>query len=403
MPSKAKTDRFNKLISKYLKGKATPEEATFMEKYYKYFEHNSDLTNSLSQNEIDEVKQRMLEKLKEEMSRLSDKPATPVRNKWIIRMMAAAAVSLLIIGGTIYLQTQQEKHQATQRNIAATIQHDVAPGGNKAMITLEDGSRIFLDSLANGTISEQGSMQVIKLSNGEIVYRKKDNNSSEIFINTMTTPRGGQYQLTLADGTKVWMNAESSISYPTAFVETERKVKITGEVYFEVAPLSLKKGQGKVPFIVQVNSPSGDNNMEIQVLGTHFNVNTYADNGAVTTTLLEGLIRIKNNKEEQILKPGQQAEASNTIRVKNNVDTDLVMSWKSGYFSFNNTGLQTVMKQLSRWYDVDVTYKGGIPDMKFWGGISMSSNLSEVLKVLEESKVNFRIENKTIIVFPKPK
>lgn len=403
MPSKAKTNRFNTLIGKYLRGKATPEEAAFVEKYYRYFERNSDLTNSFSRNETDEVQQRMLEKLKEEMSRLNDKPATPFRKKWITGMMAAAAVSLLIISGTLYLQSKREKPEATEKSVAATVQHDVAPGGKRAMITLEDGSQIFLDSSANGTISQQGNMEVVKLSNGEIVYRKRDNNSSKIFINTMTTPRGGQYQLTLSDGTKVWMNAESSISYPTAFIETERKVKITGEVYFEVAPLYPKSGQGKVPFIVQVNSPSGDNDMEIQVLGTHFNINSYADNGAITTTLLEGSIRIKNNKEEQILKPGQQAEAGNAIKVKNNVDTELVMAWKNGYFSFSNTGLQSVMKQLARWYDVDVTYEGGIPDMKFWGGISMGSNLSEVLKVLEESKINFKIENKTIIVYPKPK
>lgn len=398
MLSKAQINRLNKLVNKYLRGEATSEEAAFVEKYYQYFDHSADLTDSLSENDIDDLQHKILEKIKEEMSGDKDKPSS-TRNKWMGRLMAAAAVAIIVLGGTIFFQAAWKTSKVEEkRTVLTPVQNDVAPGGNRAMITLEDGSRIFLDSSNNGTISQQGNIQVVKLSDGEVLYKKLNNKSSSVSINTMSTPRGGQYQLTLADGTKVWMNAESSITYPTAFTQNERKVAITGEVYFEVAPMFHKSGHSKVPFIVKVNSTTGAGDMEIQVLGTHFNVNTYADNGSTTTTLLEGSVLIKNNMEEQILKPGQQAAVQHTIKVNDNVDTEMVMAWKNGFFSFSNTSLEMVMKQLTRWYDVDVLYEDKKPDMKFWGSISMNSNLSQVLKILEESKVNFRIENKTIIV-----
>jgi ferric-dicitrate binding protein FerR (iron transport regulator) len=187
------------------------------------------------------------------------------------------------------------------------------------------------------------------------------------------------------------MNSESSITYPTVFTGKERSVKITGEVYFEVAKNEQQ------PFRVII-----DDETEIKVLGTHFNVNTYADNGSINTTLLEGTVSISNNHKEQILKPGQQAEIkNNTIHLKSNVDTAQVMAWKNGYFSFNSTDLEMVMKLLTRWYDIDVVYEDHMPQMKFWGGISMNSTLSQVLQVLEESKIRFRIEDKRIVVLNK--
>ncbi|MEO6188801.1 MAG: FecR domain-containing protein [Ginsengibacter sp.] len=390
MPSKSITSRFNKQIEKYLSGKATPEEEAFIEKYYQYFEHNEDTSHSLSEDEIDLIKHRMLEKLRGNNDKPGTAPVIAIQNKNNFRWVAAA-ISFLIFSTSIFFLLNRKKSSSTVNSIVnVSVNQDVVPGGNRAMITLEDGSQIILDSTANGTISQQGNTKVIKLSNGEIVYKQKDNNRSKVFINTMTTPRGGQYQLTLADGTKVWMNAASSISYPTAFIDSERKVKITGEVYFEVAK------NDKQPFHVIIN-----NQAEVRVLGTHFNVSAYADDGSAIITLMEGSVRIKNNKEEQMLKPGQQAEINNSIKVKNNADIDLVMAWKNGYFSFSNTDLPMVMKQLARWYDVDVVYEGMKPDMKFWGGISMNSNLSQVLKILEESKVNFRIESKKIIVLSK--
>ncbi|MEO6135503.1 MAG: FecR domain-containing protein [Ginsengibacter sp.] len=391
MPSQSITSRFNQLIDKYLTGEATPEEAAFIKKYYQYFEENPDTTLSLSDEEIDLIAYRMLEKLRMNMDRPKAIPVIPIQNKRNFRWVAAAILFVILSTGTFFL-LNGKKPLSAETNIAnISVKHDVAPGGKKAMITLGDGSQIELDSSQNGTISQQGNMKVIKLSNGEIVYKPKGGNAnSEVLINKLTTPIGGQYQLTLADGTKVWMNSASSISYPTAFIGSERQVKITGEVYFEVAK------NAKQPFRVIINDHT-----EISVLGTHFNVNAYDDKGAAMVTLLEGSVQVKNNNEVQMLKPGQQAETNEAIKVINNVNIDLIMAWKNGYFSFDNTRLQMVMNQLTRWYDVDVVYEDNVPDMKFWGSINMNSTLSQVLKILEESGVYFKIENKKIIVLSK--
>ena len=391
MPSKSITNRFNKLIDKYLSGNATPEEENFIEKYYDYFEYDANTTHSLSEDENDLIKRRMLKNLRKNMENPGQAPVIPLQNKMNFRWVAAAVV-FVIFSSTIFFLLNGKKSSSTEENIVnIPVKQDVAPGGKRAMITLGDGSQIILDSSENGTISQQGNTRVIKLSNGEIVYKSKhDNNSSEVLINTLTTPIGGQYQLTLADGTKVWMNSASSISYPTAFVGSERKVKITGEIYFEVAK------NVKQPFHVVINDHTN-----ISVLGTHFNINAYADRGVTMVTLLEGSVSIKNNNENQMLRPGQQAETSDVIKIVNDVDLDLVMAWKNGYFSFDNTRLQMVMKQLTRWYDVEVIYEGKVPDMKFWGSINMNSTLSQVLKILEESGVYCKIENKKIIVLSK--
>lgn len=388
MPLNESLDHFNSLLKKYLNNTASSEEAAFVEKYYQYFEHNNDLIDSLPENEVRQIQSRLFEKIKNELSQESTKNIFS-KNSW--KGWAIAASVLLIAGSIIFFQVNRKRETiATNENKNLAASKEIPPGSNKAIITLNDGSKVLLDDSNTGLIAKQGNTQVIKLPTGEVVYKNKELNK-KTFINTMTTPRGGRYQLMLSDGTKVWMNSESSITYPTAFREAERRVKITGEVYFEVAK------NEKQPFFVSLN-----NGTEIRVLGTHFNVNTYLDNGAISTTLLEGSVLVTNKNELQILKPGQQAQVKNSaISVKSNIDTSLVMAWKNGYFSFNNTELEMVMKQLARWYDVNVIYEGKAPLMKFWGGISMNSSLSQVLKVLEESKINFRVENKNIIVLTK--
>lgn len=375
---------FNRLLSKYLDNKATPEEITFIEKYYQHFEDNAELTDALPEGETDQIQSRILDNLKKEMFRSSKKTAF-IRFRWITR---AAAIFIFLVSGIIYFQVNNNQEQpASAVKSKQPAPHDILPGTHKAIITLGDGSTVLLDDSATGIIAKQGNTQVVKRSSGEIVY-KSSKNSDKPYINTMTTPRGGRYQLTLSDGTKVWMNSASSITYPASFTEPERRVKITGEVYFEVSK------KDKQPFHVVINDET-----EILVLGTHFNVNTYADNEAIAATLLEGSVRIIKGSEAQILKPGQQAELkNNTISIRSGVDTNQVMAWKNGYFSFNNTGLEIIMKQLARWYDVNIIYNGKTPQMKFWGGIRMNSTLSQVLQILEESRVKFRVEDKNIIV-----
>ncbi|HEY9259959.1 FecR family protein, partial [Chitinophaga sp.] len=206
--------------------------------------------------------------------------------------------------------------------------------------------------------------------------------------------RSKQYQLVLADGSSVWLNAASSVRFPAAFSGNVRRVEITGEAYFEVAPL-LRNGK-KVPFIVSTHG------MEVQVLGTHFNVNAYPDERTIKTTLLEGSVIVTKGKTKQLLKPGEQArlDPGNNLVLYKDVDTDREIAWKNGYFSFDQADLSSVMRQISRWYDVDIVYAGQVPDRHFGGEISRTSRVSEVLKILEESKVHFKIEEKRIIVLP---
>ena len=251
--------------------------------------------------------------------------------------------------------------------------------------------------------------------NGELVYDGKKNPGNDLQYNTLTTPRGKQFQLVLADGTKVWLNAMSSIRYPAFFSKTERKVEISGEVYFEVAHLTQKvnKSEKKVPFIVQVNTLAGDGG-EIEVLGTHFNINAYNDETAVKTTLIEGRVKVKKGKEEAVLQPGYQSQVVNgdPIKVTKDVNVDAEIAWKKGFFTFDRAGVKTVMNQIARWYDIDVEYEDGkIPNELFGGDIQRNARLSSVLKVLEKSGVKFRWKvgsllywsnnNKYILVNPK--
>ncbi|MCC7524132.1 MAG: FecR family protein [Chitinophagaceae bacterium] len=388
MPSDKQINYFNTLLAKYLDHKASPEEIDFIEKYYHYFDRNKNLTDDFTDAEMKETELRMLNNLKTGISG-ANKKVHPLYSSWW--KWAAASVAVVLAGGIIFSQLNRQPGKVISEVKAGSSEsHDIAPGTNKAMITLEDGSSVFIDDSTTGIIAKQGNTEVFRLSSGEVVY-KNSNNEAKVHINTMTTPRGGRYQLTLSDGTKFWMNSESSITYPTVFIGKDRSVKITGEVYFEVAKNEQQ------PFRVII-----DDETEIKVLGTHFNVNTYADNGSINTTLLEGTVSISNNHKEQILKPGQQAEIrNNTIHLQSNVDTAQVIAWKNGYFSFNSTDLEMVMKLLTRWYDIDVVYEDNIPQMKFWGGISMNSTLSQVLQVLEESKIRFRIEDKKIVVLNK--
>lgn len=308
---------------------------------------------------------------------------------------AAAAIFILMLGaGSYFLFFKNNKHEITGANTQEVrLKNDLLPGTNGAILTLANGKKIVLDSAGNGTLAVQGKTKVIN-KDGQIVYDDENRATNALLYNTMTTPKGRQYQLVLVDGSKVWLNAASSIHYPAAFSGKERKVEITGEAYFEVAHNAEK------PFKVIVNG------MEVQVLGTHFNINSYDDEATIQTTLLEGSVKITRNNNIRMLTHGQQAQINNSpsgdegIRVVKDVDLDVVMAWKNGYFSFEHTDLASVMRQIARWYDVDIMYEGKIPDRRFGGEISRNTNASQVLKILEESKVYFRIEGKKIIVEP---
>lgn len=317
---------------------------------------------------------------------------------------AAVAAGLFLVSATGYflLPKKNTGHLTHVTNTPHSVP-DILPGKKKAVLTLADGSCIILDSAHNGAIARQGNSSVIKFNDGSVAYRPVENLSAgKVIFNTLTTPRGGQYQLVLPDGSKVWLNAASSIRYPTAFTDNERKVAITGEVYFEVVPLRLRSGQ-KMPFKVE----KGD--MIVEVLGTHFNINAYEDEEAIKTTLLEGKVKVVNresipqggsNEKSVVLKPGEQTSLSPTSQLSHPipVQTDAVMAWKNGLFQFHNAGLPAVLRQISRWYDVDLRYEGEIPAREFEGKIQRNLTLLQVLKILEKNQVHLSLAGRTIII-----
>ncbi|HRE52993.1 MAG TPA: DUF4974 domain-containing protein [Flavitalea sp.] len=318
-------------------------------------------------------------------------------------IVAAIIIALIGAGGYRLLFNGNNQEEKIAQQPALQQGNDLAPGSNGAILTLADGRQVILDSAGNGTLALQGKTKVTR-QDGQIIYDTENNAQQQVLFNAMSTPRGRQYQLVLSDGTKVWLNASSSIRYPAAFTDTERKVEITGEAYFEVSQLVDKEKGRKIPFIVKIVSGEGRERGEVQVLGTHFNVNSYEDETIVKTTLLEGSVKIMKDNRSRILLPGQQAQFDNRvsedIQVAGNVDLEAVMAWKNGYFSFVNTDLAAIFRQISRWYDVDVEYRGKIPDRRFGGEVSRNTNVSEVLKILEKSKVYCTVEGRKIIVMP---
>src|SRR6185312_9956911 len=305
---------------------------------------------------------------------------------------AAAAILLLFAsGGYLFLNHENSKTQVASIHNNVPV-NDAAPGGNKAILTLANGSKIVLNNVKNGALTQQGNTKVVKLDDGKLAYQS-DETTAPIAVeyNTVSTPRGGQYQLTLADGSKVWLNAESAITFPTAFTGNERKVTIKGEAYFEVAHDASK------PFQVTVNG------MQVAVLGTHFNINAYDDEGNTKTTLLEGSVKVSKGNLHRIIVPGEQAVINNLsdiINVNNDANLDAVIAWKNGKFYFDHSNIRTVMNQISRWYNVDIEYSGNVSKI-FGGTISRNVSASNVFRILEATGgVHFKIEGKKVIVEP---
>ncbi|MFT4155092.1 FecR family protein [Parafilimonas sp.] len=309
------------------------------------------------------------------------------RNRLWWRISAAAAILLFSVSGYFMLHKQQQSQLAIQNKPIGNI----SPGGNRAILTLGSGKQVVLTDAANGAIAQQGNVAVNKTADGQLVYndsKNARNSTAEQVTNTVTTPRGGQWFIILSDGTKVWLNAASSIHYPVAFTGNQRKVVITGEAYFEVVHNAAK------PFRVEVG------NILVEDIGTAFNINAYTDEPAIKTTLVNGSAKISGNNEARVLTAGQQAIASaDAIQVKK-VNTENVIGWKNGQILFENEDLGTIMRQASRWYDVNVTYQRTIPNRVFVGGIPRKSTLAEFLKILEYENVHCTFNGNTIIVKP---
>ncbi|HEX3934680.1 MAG TPA: FecR domain-containing protein [Puia sp.] len=309
----------------------------------------------------------------------------PFRRKWwSYAGAAAAAVLVFFVAGHLLLTPPKKQLPIAEQ----PVKKDIPAGRQGAILTLSNGRQIVLDSAANGVLTRDAGVQVIRRG-GELSY---GGNADEVLYNKVVTPRGRKWQLTLSDGTKVWLNAASSVRYPLSFVGRERLVEVSGETYFEVAPDKNR------PFRINIAGKG-----KIEVLGTHLNVNAYDDEDAIRTTLLEGSIKVIRGGSSSLLSPGQQAVLFNgkeDIKVINDANIDEVMAWRKGRFIFSDMDLKTIMRQLTRWYDVDVVYEGKVPEIRVGGIIHNDVYLSTVMEFLGENGVHYQIEGKKIIIMP---
>ncbi|GAO43013.1 FecR family protein [Flavihumibacter petaseus] len=393
-----KENDFRHLLENYVSGVPQPEHQKLLELLEKeeYRKQLEEILKEEWENRAHEgdyppqvlasIERNLLNRINAQAGEAKIVALTARKRKLWLRISVAASVAILLAIGAAFL-TKKETPADSNPIARNAGSGDVPPGGEKAILTLANGQQIVLDTAANGALASQGGIKVIKIG-GQLSYDEVAK-TGEVLYNTITTPRGGEYQVELADGSKAWLNAASSLRFPAAFTGKSRVVELTGEGYFEVAH------NPDMPFQVKVN------NLYVTVLGTHFNINSYADEPQVRTTLLEGRLMVNNETGHVILNPGQQANASGAqLRIEYDVDVNKVMAWKNGYFSFDNAPVETVMRELSRWYDIDVIYEGDNNET-FSGKIDRKLSLKDLLDGLGQAKVHYRIENgKKLVILP---
>lgn len=373
------------LLRKYRLGILTEEEKAILESWYLHqLQHSTDST--LSEEE-----------LKEDFSKLSEKVLENIKpnkkkdiHKYI--KLSIAAASILIISFVVALYSNRDSDVLTDKDKLSSLEENkIVPGSKKAILTLGNNTQVVLDEGLDGRISDQGGIQIKKTEDGKVLYTVVEGtqtNSTEIVYNSISTPSGGEYEIQLADGTKVWLNALSSIRFPTKFQGNSRQVEVTGEVFFDVSH------NAKMPFQVVTGRQL------VEVLGTQFNINAYEKE--IKTSLLEGSVRVSStgSNKHRILKPGDQSIlfSSSSMDVKQ-VDMEQVLAWKNGYFIFDNDDFEGVMNQIERWYDVTVDYSDPVQNIKLGGAIARKRNLQDVLSLLELSaNVKFKLEGRKVIV-----
>lgn len=367
------------VLRKYLNNTATDEEKRLLESYYVFLERREDIISSLPEEDIHELDARMKDYIG---ARTNSQKPSRVRSLWSMPGAAAVILVLFLAGGAYYSLSKGSAHKP---HIATHPVYDVAPGGDRALLTLADGSTILLDSAAQGMIASQNNVNINKTEEGYISYQDLGS-GGELQYNTISTPPGGQYKIQLPDGSHVWLNAASSIRFPTRFSSNERTIYVTGQVYCDV-----KKDPSR-PFRVHV-----EGKQSIEVLGTSFGLNAYPDEASIKTTLIEGSLRVssaKDSKQQLTLQPGQRASLSSgkSIQLEDQVDVYQDIAWKNGLFHFEDTELTTVMRQLSRWYDISVVYEGSPPATRFSGKIFRNITASQALDILSFTGVHFKIE-----------
>jgi ferric-dicitrate binding protein FerR (iron transport regulator) len=379
---------FFSILDKYQAGNASTAEKALIEEYYRRLELAG--TTELSAEEEAVLKEAMYQQIAANTG-VAEAKVVPIKRKHY--SMVAAAAAVLLIGAGSYFWFSHKTYAPLQATVGKAKPHDLPPGRDAATLTLADGKTIILDS-ASGAITQQGGATVINMK-GQVSYAHASgkNNEPVVVYNTVTTARGNQYQLILADGSKVWLNSASSLRFPTSFTGDRREVVLDGEGYFEVTKDASK------PFHVKTRT------QDIEVLGTHFNVNAYNDEDATKTTLLEGKVKVMNqsvigDQQSAILKPGEQAvlTGNSPFTIDHSPDLEQVMAWKNGWFEFDETDIKVIMRQISRWYDVDIKYEAKTTNETYGGRISRNLNLSNILKMLESYKLHFRLEGKNLTV-----
>lgn len=369
------------LLQKYIDGRATDQERVLLEAWYQQHE----LKNLPEVSELKKTQQLQRIRTKLVAHTATANPVVKTLRLW--PRVAIAASILFAIATGVYLVLYKP---VNKQEIAKQTTHDLAPGGNKAILTLAGGKQIAVGGSKASLLTYQGKTKINIGADDALTYHaEKADKTAAISYNTLTTPRGGQYPLVLADGTKVWLDAASSITFPVAFTGNSREVSISGQVYFEVAHNAAK------PFRVTAGHET------VEVLGTHFNINAYGDEPAIKTTLFEGSIKIASGNNKAVLKPGQQAQAATgKMIVTNDADMDEAIAWHKGIFEFHDASIQTVMRQLSRWYDVEISYEGPVTERHFSGKIYRNISALKVSDILSYKEIHFRIEGKKIIVMP---
>ena len=387
-----------KLIAKYLRQELTIEEKDQLEQWLQADTRNQELFRKLTDEVTIDSELETFEANDKDKAWQNIVKKTGFKNitrkKTAAKLWPYAAAIIVLIASAITLT--RYFNTSGEQKMAIKPQKDLPPGSNKAILTLADGSKVVLDDSKQGKIANQQNIIITKDKSGELVYQAAESAKpkelpqfEKVVMNMLATPRGGQYQIVLPDGTRVWLNSASSLKYPAAFVCNERRVELNGEAYFEVSKDPSK------PFYVKTATQT------VMVLGTHFNINSYTDEAATKTTLLEGSVKVTGNATgaSAKLKPGEQAvNTINAIEVKENADIDEAVAWKNGKFLFRNTDLHTIMRQLSRWYDVDVEYQGNVVQKHYRGRISRNVPVSEIFQILKTSGINFTIDGRKIIV-----
>ncbi|MEN0054636.1 MAG: FecR domain-containing protein [Mucilaginibacter sp.] len=371
------------LYEKYLSGACTTEEEELLMQYHDNFK-----MQNVDGSKLPEADKKLRSIIYNRISK-----TISYRKPKVIKMYlwwAAAAVIFLISVSSLFFNSHQPESSVKNQleNAKGTT---IKPGKNAAVLTLANGTNIVLDNATNGVLAKSGNTSIKKLKNGLLAYapNNANNQATNEALNTVTIPRGGQYTIMLPDGTNVWLNSESSLTFPVAFKGSTRKVTLQGEAYFEVTK------NKEIPFVVHTD------NTDIKVLGTHFNVHAYKDDNIVKTTLLEGSVRLSSAAASTLLTPGEQGvtDVINGHITQKKVNLNQVMAWKAGYFIFRDDDIRDIMKQISRWYDVEIVYEGHTPNVKFGGTYAKSKDINELLKGLEYTGlVHFKIEGRRIIV-----